>query len=221
MGRKPQNRNCTREVNIFLALLISLALPAAVSCQTAHETESGPFDYYLLTLSWSPDFCFHEKANPECSDGKRHGFVVHGLWPEFRNGTHPSNCSSAPGLSDPAKMLDIMPDPQLIAHEWEVHGTCSGLTADAYFDLIRKAYASIAIPDQFKAPQTQVTITPDSMKQNFEAKNPNLTDADLVIECGGKYLTAVQVCMSKTLNAIPCPNPQDCHARTIVIAPVR
>ena len=36
-------------------------------------------------------------------------------------------------------MLDLMPAPRLVYHEWDQHGTCSGLAAQAYFDLVRKA----------------------------------------------------------------------------------
>jgi ribonuclease T2 len=64
----------------------------------------------------------------------------------------PENCSGSSGLSNPSGMLDIMPDETLIQHEWTTHGTCSGLSAGEYFNLLRRAYISIKIPAQFAAP---------------------------------------------------------------------
>ncbi len=46
-------------------------------------------------------------------------------------------------------MLDLMPSTSLIFHEWGRHGTCSGLSARAYFDTIRKARATVKIPEQY------------------------------------------------------------------------
>ena len=43
-------------------------------------TGSQSFDYYLLNLSWSPEFCYSHQSAPEC--GKGATFVLHGLWPQ-------------------------------------------------------------------------------------------------------------------------------------------
>jgi hypothetical protein len=101
-----------------IALLI-LYLPATLFTQ--QSVTPGDFDYYRLTLSWSPEYCHSNPMSPECSGGHHFGFVVHGLWPEFRNGGYPEHCSNAPGPSDPASYLDIMPDLGLIQHEWSAH----------------------------------------------------------------------------------------------------
>lgn len=39
------------------------------------ESVAGVFDYYLLTLSWSPTFCLTHKDDTQCS-GKGYGFVL-------------------------------------------------------------------------------------------------------------------------------------------------
>jgi len=181
----------------------------------------GVFDYYVLNLSWSPEYCYSNSSNVECTAGHHFGFIVHGLWPEFQNGSYPENCSNAAGLSNPGSMLDIMPDPGLIRHEWETHGTCSGLSAQAYFDLVRKAFTSISIPPDFTNPTHPLTLSPTQLKADFEQANPKLQDGDLMISCSRGYLKAIEVCLTKSLAPMACPAARSCTSRTIRVPPVR
>jgi ribonuclease T2 len=196
-----------------------LASVLAVAQRPAGNTEG--FDYYLLSLSWAPEFCYTHPANPECGSGQHHGFIVHGLWPELRNGRGPEYCSHTPGLADPTKMLDLMPDRHLIEHEWQAHGTCSGLSADAYFENIRRAFESFRIPKEFTAPRAKLALTSLDMKRAFESANPVLNDSELIVECPGAYLKAVEICLSKGLHPVPCPAVRHCTVRMLHVVPVR
>lgn len=182
----------------------------------AASAATPAFDYYLLTLSWSPEYC-HGHGNSSQCDGSHPGFVVHGLWPQRNSGQWPSNCSTAPGLADPSIMLDIMPDPRLIAHEWATHGTCSGLPANQYFALIRHAYDSIKIPAALSHPAQTTTQSANGIKQMFSDANPGMTAADIAISCHNRYLSAVEFCLSKNLQPIACQAVRDCTARSIRI----
>lgn len=204
---------------LLLAVAVSVFTAATIVPVCAQQL--GAFDYYILNLSCSPEFCHSNPAKPECGGGHRFGFVVHGLWPEFQKGGGPEYCSHAPGLPDPGSMLDIMPDAQLIAHEWQAHGSCSGLSAGDYFNLIRKAFGSVRIPRQFAGPQTQFAINPFYIKKAFEELNPSLNDAEIAISCRSNYLNAVSICLTKDLHPVACTAVQDCRARTIRVAPVR
>ena len=42
-----------------------------------------------------------------------------------------------------------MPAPGLIYSQWDKHGTCSGLSAEAYFETVRKSRAAVKIPAEF------------------------------------------------------------------------
>jgi ribonuclease T2 len=180
------------------------------------------FDHYVLALSWSPEYCHSHPTSQQCTGEQHFGFVVHGLWPEYdTGGGGPEHCGSQPGLSDPSKMLDIMPDLNLIGHEWSTHGTCTGLTAEQYFGLIRSAFSSIKLPPQFAAATSQVTVTPLQVKQAFEQSNPTWQNADIMISCTSNYLQAVEICLTKALKPMPCPAPHDCRAKSIHIPPVR
>jgi ribonuclease T2 len=208
-----------------LLILVLIGLAAASSkhrsAQAAQGTP-GAFDYYLLTLSWSPEFC-HSPAHaekPECLSG-HFGFIVHGLWPQYAQGGYPENCSTAPGLSNPSEMVDIMPDAGLVAHEWSTHGTCTGLGAESYFKLLRQAQSSVKIPDKFAAPHQSFSISPQDVKSAFVQANPNLSADDMTVSCGNNYLTAVSLCMTKDLKATACRNLRDCRANVIRVPPVR
>ena len=181
----------------------------------------GVFDFYVLTLSWSPEYCHSNPMSAQCGGGHHFGFVVHGLWPEFRNGGYPERCSNAPGPSNPASYLDIMPDLGLIQHEWTTHGTCSGLNADSYFSLIRQAFTSIKIPRQFSMADRQQVASAMQIKASFEQANPALKDPDIVISCTGQYLKAVEICLTKNLAPIACPASRSCEAQAIRVPPVR
>ncbi len=113
-------------------------------------------------------------------------------------------------------MLDIMPSLSLIQHEWTTHGTCSGLSADEYFALIRKAYNSVNLPAHFPASES-----PAQVKKDFEKLNSGLNDDELTVSCGGNYLRGVDICLTKGLTPMACTAPRDCRAKSIRIPPIR
>lgn len=205
----------------MLCSLAFLALSLPIGSFGQQTGTPGQFDLYLLTLSWSPEYCHSNPTNAQCTGGQHFGFVVHGLWPEFQNGGYPENCSNAPGPSNPQSYLDIMPDLGLIQHEWTTHGTCSGLSADAYFNLIRQAFNSIKIPPQFAAPKNQQTVSAQGIKTAFEQSNPKLKDPDIVIGCTGAYLKQVEICLTKSLALTACPvGTRSCSSGSIRVPPV-
>jgi ribonuclease T2 len=172
---------------------------------------TGAFDYYLLTLSWAPEFCYSKPNNPEC--GGHFGFIVHGLWPQYSRGGYPENCGQGPGPSNAGAMLDLMPDLHLIQHEWMTHGTCTGLSADNYFGLIRRIRNSVKIPQDLVAPDRQLSTSPAELKQDFERVNPGLSDAGMAVSCGsGPYLVAVEICFTKDGRMTQCGGDiRDCN----------
>ena len=154
----------------FAILFLSLGLGPTVAQQAPTRDQPGHFDFYVLALSWSPSFCKDSEergrnAGEQCH-GRPYAFVVHGLWPQYERG-FPRNCQvPAPRLNRAVmtSMLDLMPAPRLVYHEWDSHGTCSGLAAEAYFDLVRKARAAVKVPDSFVAPKATLTVSPDQVE---------------------------------------------------------
>lgn len=189
--------------------------PASEQASTATAPQS--FDYYLLNLSWSPEFCATHPGKPECSQHLT--FVLHGLWPQDTNGNYPENCSEAPGPSDPTQYSDIYPDQGLLEHEWKTHGTCSGLAPDAFFQLARQAVHSVKIPDQLSSINQQLSMPPDDIRSLFTQANPSIPASSLAVSCGNNYLTAIEVCLSKSLQPIDCGPIRTCRANTVRIPP--
>ncbi len=190
--------------------------PRSRRSRPSATSQPGVFDFYLLNLSWSPEFCATH-SSPECASHP--GFVVHGLWPQNTNGTYPENCSTAPGPSNPQGDTDLQPTVSLVEHEWQTHGTCSGLAADPYFSLIRSAFHEIRIPANFVHVQHASSVAPATILNQFAAANPGFPVSSFALSCGNNALTAIEVCLTKDLHALACPNLRSCAATTIKVVP--
>ncbi|HLH49360.1 MAG TPA: ribonuclease T2, partial [Roseiarcus sp.] len=189
----------------------------------------GAFDYYLLTLSWSPGFCDkggESKAPDQCEAGAGLGFVVHGLWPQFAHG-YPQDCD---GFSRPvsrsalALARGVFPDESLARYEWRKHGTCTGLSPEGFFATARRARDAIVVPEAFKWPRQEQNLAPRDIERAFIAVNPGLRFEAMAVTCRGGELQDVRFCLSKDLrNFVNCPDVarRACRAPSISVAPVR
>ena len=223
-----------RILPIFLALVFPLAgcnsrPPTQAAPDTPQSASTKPhanpgitgaasgFDFYLLNLSWSPEFCHSHPTAAECAAHAT--FVLHGLWPQNNGGTYPESCSNAPGPADPSQYKDIYPDLGLLQHEWHAHGTCSGLSADGFFSAARNAFHSVVIPPNLSGLTSQISLPPDQILAAFSASNPTIPRSSLALSCGNNYLTAVEVCLDKSLHPITCGGIRTCRAYMVRIPP--
>ena len=205
-----------------------LTLSAAALAQDARQNQPGEFDFYVLSLSWSPSFCDaagdRAKQQAECSE-RPYSFVVHGLWPQYEKG-FPEYCQvPSPRLDRNvvASMLDLMPAPRLIFHEWDRHGTCSGLSARAYFETVRKARAVVKIPPEFLDVKAELAVTPDGVEEAFAKANPGLNRGAIAIGCDNKRLREIRICMTRDLAFRECAEVErrSCRRDKLVMPPVR
>src|SRR5215208_7645534 len=219
---------------ISFGLLASLALigvAGTASAQDRRQNAPGEFDFYVLSLSWSPSFC--EEASERGSEarsqvqcgGRPFSFVVHGLWPQYEHG-FPGYCQRPSPRLDRnivSSMLDLMPAPGLIFNEWDKHGTCSGLGARAYFESVRKARAAVKIPDEFLQLAQQKTVAPDDLEAAFIKINPGLSSSAISVTCSGRRLSEVRVCLSKDMQFRACEETdrRACRRDEVVMPPVR
>lgn len=186
------------------------------------------FDFYVLSLSWSPSYCEAEGGDAnrqQCDGGRSYAFVVHGLWPQFQRG-FPENCPvedrDVPN-STLRTLYDIMPSAGLIRHQWRKHGSCSGLSQDDYFAVLRAARETVAVPARFRHLDGYLTLDPDEAEKAFVAANPTLRNDAVAVICDRRYLREVRVCMTKDLKFRSCPevDRRDCSLSKVVMPPVR
>jgi ribonuclease T2 len=214
---------------VLVAVAVLLA-GAAASAQDRRQNQPGQFDFYVLALSWSPSFCeaAGERGPPpqqQCGTARRYSFVVHGLWPQYENG-FPEFCQvPAPRLNRNivSSMIDLMPAPRLIFHNWDKHGTCSGLQQRAYFDTVRKARAVVKIPEAYIEPKAELTLTPHEVEEAFVQANPGLPPDAISVTCDSRRLGEVRICMSRDLQFRSCPDvdTRSCRRDKVVMPPVR
>ncbi len=212
-------------VGALLALFFA-ALPITGHAQEI-KSAPGVYDFYLLNMSWAPEFCDTLKTltpaeqaareSTECSAPR--GFVLHGLWPQNFDGTYPGNCAQRPGPAKPERYLDLIPDVSLIKHEWAKHGTCTTLSPDAFFSSARQAFTAVVIPDSFKRVDQQVMLAPDAILAMFYKSNPSFPQGSFALSCGGNKLTAIEACFNREVQPIACQNIRTCRADVVKIQP--
>ncbi|SHH25777.1 ribonuclease T2 family protein [Cognatishimia maritima] len=203
----------------------------AIACAThasAEGEKAGVFDYYVLALSWSPNWCAIEgdaKQSPQCNPREDHGWILHGLWPQYHQGW-PSYCRSserAPSRRMTAEMADIMGTSGLAWHQWKKHGTCSGLSAEAYYDHSRNAYTAIQRPQIFRKLTAPVRLPAQLIEEAFLKENPQLTADSVTITCKQGHIQEARICLSKALDPVPCGRDviKDCTLTDALFAPIR
>ncbi len=216
---------------VFLAILAVALATRPASAQDQRQNTPGEFDFYVLSLSWSPSFCQEAeergregRSQAQCG-GRPFSFVVHGLWPQYEHG-FPEYCRRpSPRLAREimTSMLDLMPAPGLIYNEWDKHGTCAGLGERAYFETIRKARAAIKIPPEFLQLSEPKTIAPGDIEDAFVKANPGLTPAGIAVTCNRSRLSEVRICLNKDLQFRECGeiDQRACRRDQVTMPPMR
>jgi ribonuclease T2 len=216
---------------LLLIGTISVGATVSASAQDRRQNTPGEFDFYVLSLSWSPSFCesVAERDNggrsqqAQCG-GRPFSFVVHGLWPQYERG-FPEYCDRDSWLDRNimTSMLDLMPAPGLIFNEWKKHGTCSGLGPRGYFEAIRKARATVKIPPEFIDLADPKTISPADIEDAFIKVNPGLPASAISVTCNRSRLSEVRICMGKDLQFRACEelDRRACRRDQLTMPPVR
>lgn len=208
-----------------LALALILILP---TLSRAEGDRAGIFDYYVMALSWSPNWCAVEgdaKGSDQCDARHDHGWVLHGLWPQYHRGW-PDFCATAerpPSRTMTAAMADIMGTSGLAWHQWRKHGACSGLSAAGYFTLSRQAYDSVVRPDVFRRLDRSVRLPASVVEEAFLKANPSLAPDGITVTCRDGHIQEVRICLSRALAPVPCGQDvvRDCQMRDALFHPVR
>ncbi|WP_299722592.1 ribonuclease T2 [uncultured Tateyamaria sp.] len=207
------------------ALLIWLCLAAPL---WAEGEKAGTFDYFVLSLSWSPNWCAYEgdaRGSDQCDARHDHGWIMHGLWPQFHQG-YPSYCRTSersPSRAMTTQMADIMGTGGLAWHQWKKHGVCSGLSASDYYALSREAYGRVVRPEVFRKLDREVKLPASVVEDAFLKANPGMERDGITITCRDGFIQEARICLSRDLDPVPCGQDvvRDCTARDARFAPVR
>ena len=193
----------------------------------AEGEPAGKFDYYVLSLSWSPTWCALEgddRGSPQCDADADFGWVMHGLWPQYDRGW-PSYCRTAeaqPSRSLTASMADIMGTAGLAWYQWKKHGVCSGLSPEDYYALARDAYQRVNRPVVFRKLDKAVRLPASVVEEAFLKANPGWEPDMLTITCKAGRIQEARLCLSKSLEPVPCGRDvvQDCRMKDALLAPI-
>ena len=204
-----------------VAVLACLAIVISVEASKQHKAHTSPeakFDYYVLALSWAPNYCAGhpgDRSN-ECRIGQQANFVLHGLWPQATAGDQPASCAPAQPVSHGLvrHMLEYFPSRGLIQHEWQQHGVCSGLSPADYFGKVEQAVNGLKIPDQYRSLDQGQKFNVKEVERSFAQANNAPADA-FRVSCHSGEMVSLEVCLSKDLqyqactsSASECPAPQ-------------
>jgi ribonuclease T2 len=183
-------------------ILIGAGLLLATTSTMAKDQK--PFDFYVMSLSWSPEFCQSHPREQQCT--RQYGVVLHGVWPQYQSG-YPQSCSRE---SMPGKLVHefagLYPNDGLAFHEWKRHGTCSGLSPQDYLQFSQQVKQNFIEPNELKSLTKPLRVTSEQLSQKIIAANPKLNNQSLSYTCTGRgrFLQEIHVCLDKTGNALAC-----------------
>ena len=201
---------------------------AGFSARPVLADEAGAFDYYVMALSWSPNWCAIEgdaRGSDQCDARHDHGWILHGLWPQHERG-YPADCDTSarnPSRGETGAMADIMATGGLAWHQWQKHGRCSGLSSEDYFALSREAYASVVRPEVFRKLGDPVTLPASVVEDAFLDANPDLSADMITITCRQRHIQEARICLTRELAPRRCGADviRDCDLDDALFEPVR
>lgn len=207
---------------------LALALALLPGPLWADGEKAGDFDYYVLALGWSPNWCAltgDARHDDQCDARHDFSFTLHGLWPQYESGW-PSYCRTAakdPTRSQSEAMKDIMGSGGLAWYEWKKHGRCAGLAADQYYAASRQAYESITIPPRFLNLQKDVKLPAEVVEEAFLEVNPDLKPSMITITCDRGMIDEARICLTKDLTPRACGKDaaRDCRMKDALMEAVR
>ncbi|PWR01588.1 ribonuclease T [Meridianimarinicoccus roseus] len=214
-------------MRILPKLLLALTLAALPAAAPRADT-AGAFDYYVLALSWSPNWCARTgdaRGADQCDARHDHGWVLHGLWPQYERGW-PEDCATdrrPPSRAENDAMADIQGSGGLAAYQWRKHGRCSGLSGRDYHRAARQAYDSVVRPDLLRRLTDPVRLPASVIEDAFLEANPGWTADMLTITCRDGDIAEARLCLTRGLEPRVCaPDARrDCTLDRARFAPIR
>jgi ribonuclease T2 len=210
---------------VAILTVFVMVVVASAKRHGGRGTTQGGFDYYMLALSWAPNYCAGHPTDKsaECRTGERTSFILHGLWPQANAGQSPVNCAGASPVSSALvrEMDALYPNRGMVQHEWTNHGSCSGLSAADYFAAVKQAVRVVKVPPAYGNLSQNRTLSVRDIEQAFAAAN-NAPAGAFRISCHEGELVNVEACLTKDLGFQACTaSARECPANQVLMRAVR
>jgi ribonuclease T2 len=174
-----------------------------------------PITAYSLALSWSPEYCRTRKTGPadtfQCGGRNgRFGLVLHGLWPESRDGVWPQWCPTkrAPSPELIRRNMCMTPSASLLAHEWAKHGACMARKPETYFRISSILMNSLRFPD-LDSLSRRDDLDAGKLREAMVAANPAFSTEQVGIRLSRNgWLQEVLLCYGKDFLPTRCMKGQ-------------
>ncbi|XP_059648837.1 intracellular ribonuclease LX-like [Cornus florida] len=189
---------------------------------------SQDFDFFYFVQQWPGSYCDTKQSCCYPKTGKpAEDFSIHGLWPNYNDGSYPQNCDpdSTFDRSEVSDLIRTMEEdwPTLACpsgdglkfwgHEWNKHGTCSESMLDqhAYFqkalDLKKKANLLQVLKSAGIRPGDGKFYSLASIKEAIEEGVGNSAYVQCNVDpSGNSQLYQVYLCVDTSAsNFIKCP----------------
>jgi len=209
--------------------MLRFLLPLLISATFARaDGAAGEFDYYVMSLSWSPNWCSLEgdaRGSPQCAEGADFGWVLHGLWPQYERGW-PDYCPTIhhnPTRGDTAQQAGLFGSGGAAWHQWNKHGRCSGLSAEDYYALAQVAFDQITRPAVFRRLEEAVTLPAALIQEAFMNENEGLDGDEITITCQSGMIQEAHICLTRDLKLRRCgaDTIRDCTRNDALFSPIR
>ncbi len=193
----------------------SLPRSEAAPRPPAEPVRRVPTGGYVLSLSWSPEYCRTRTSSArdalQCSAGRigDFGFVLHGLWPQGRaRAPWPQYCRSVKPVppADLREQICRTPSVGLLNHEWAKHGSCMTARPSAYFRASAVLFDALEFPDMDRLSRKEPTA--GSVRAAFAQANPGLPESAVRLKLNRRgWLTEVRLCLGLRFRPTACAAP--------------
>ncbi|GAB2280270.1 hypothetical protein Dimus_014912 [Dionaea muscipula] len=130
------------------AMLMKLFFLQSLVVLGSCRSKDADFDFFFFVQQWAGAYCDtrgHHCCYPK-SGKPAADFSIHGLWPNFADGSYPSNCDRSNSYDQsviqdlesrlerewPSFSCPSSNGKTFWSHEWNKHGTCSESNLDQY-----------------------------------------------------------------------------------------
>ena len=206
-------------------LWLIAAVLALLPLTAQADGDAGDFDYYVLSLSWSPNWCALEGDAEQCDPEADKGWIVHGLWPQYEDGW-PAYCRTDqrnPSRQMTGAQADIFGAGGAAWYQWKKHGVCSGLSAEDYYQMAREALARVTRPAVLRKLTKPVRLPASVIEDAFLEANPDWSADMVTITCKDGHIQEARICLTRDLEPRVCGKDvvRDCTMQGALFEPVR